>query len=73
MGLFMLLVFAYYAVYDVVLPFGNGPLPAVAAALVALAAAGAMRAGRDQDPGRRDVVLALAGGWPCWPSRSSPG
>jgi endonuclease/exonuclease/phosphatase family metal-dependent hydrolase len=61
MGLFMLLVFAYYAVYDVVLPFGNGPLPAVAAALVALAAAGAMRAGRDQDPGRRDVVLALAG------------
>jgi endonuclease/exonuclease/phosphatase family metal-dependent hydrolase len=61
MGLFMLLVFAYYAVYDLVLPVGNGPLPAVAAALVALAAAGAMVLGRDRGPGRRDLVPTLAG------------
>ena len=61
MGLFMLLVFAYYAVYDVVLPVGNETFPALAAALVALAAAGAMRSGRDLGPGRRDLVPALAG------------
>jgi endonuclease/exonuclease/phosphatase family metal-dependent hydrolase len=61
MGLFMLLVFAYYAVYDVVLPVGNETFPALAAALVALAAAGAMRSGRDLGPGRRDRVPALAG------------
>jgi endonuclease/exonuclease/phosphatase family metal-dependent hydrolase len=61
MGLFMVLVFAYYAVYDRVLPVGNEPLPALAAGLVALAAAGAMRPGRDQGPGRRDLVPALAG------------
>jgi endonuclease/exonuclease/phosphatase family metal-dependent hydrolase len=45
MGLFVLLVFAYYAAYDVVLPAGNGPLPALAAALAGLAAAGATFAG----------------------------
>jgi endonuclease/exonuclease/phosphatase family metal-dependent hydrolase len=45
MGLFVLLVFAYYAAYDVVLPAGNGPLPALAAALAALAAAAATFAG----------------------------
>jgi endonuclease/exonuclease/phosphatase family metal-dependent hydrolase len=43
MGLFVLLVFAYYAVYDVVLPAGNGWLPALAAVLLGLAAAGSMR------------------------------
>ena len=43
MGLFVLLVFAYYAAYDVVLPAGNGLLPALAAALVGLAAVLAMR------------------------------
>jgi endonuclease/exonuclease/phosphatase family metal-dependent hydrolase len=61
MGLFMLLVFAWYAVYDLVLPVGNEPLPAVAAALVALSAAGAMRFGRDSGPRRRDLVPAWAG------------
>ena len=58
MGLFMLLVFPYYAA-------PRGPAvrqrPGGGRRAVALAAAGAMRAGRDQDPGRRDVVLALAG------------
>jgi endonuclease/exonuclease/phosphatase family metal-dependent hydrolase len=42
MGLFVLLVFAYYAAYDVVLPGGNGWLPALAAVLLGLAAAGSM-------------------------------
>jgi len=56
MGLFVLLVFAYYAAYDVVLPAGNGWLPALAAVLLGLAAAGSMR-GRggqaDRAPGGR--------------------
>jgi endonuclease/exonuclease/phosphatase family metal-dependent hydrolase len=60
MGLFVLLVLAYYAAYDVVLPVGNGPLPALAAVLVGLAAAGAMRSGRDRGP-RRDPLPVLAG------------
>ena len=60
MGLFVLLVFGYYAAYDVVLPVDNGPLPALAAVLVGLAAAGAMRSGRDQGP-RRDPLPVLAG------------
>ena len=65
MGLFVLLVFAYYAAYDVVLPAGNGWLPGLAAALLGLAAAGAMRgrggpdreggAARDR-PSWRDLV-----------------
>jgi endonuclease/exonuclease/phosphatase family metal-dependent hydrolase len=42
MSLFVLLVFAYYAAYDVVLPFGNRPLPALAALLLAAAAIVAM-------------------------------
>jgi endonuclease/exonuclease/phosphatase family metal-dependent hydrolase len=42
MGLFVLLVFAYYAAYDVVLPAGNGWLPMLAAVLLGLAAAGSM-------------------------------
>jgi endonuclease/exonuclease/phosphatase family metal-dependent hydrolase len=42
MGLFVLLVFAYYAAYDVVLPAGNGWLPTLAAVLLGLAAAGSM-------------------------------
>ena len=61
MGLFVLLVFAYYAVYVLVLPVGNEPLPAVAAALVGLAAAGAMRVGPDRGPQRRDLVPAWVG------------
>jgi endonuclease/exonuclease/phosphatase family metal-dependent hydrolase len=61
MGLFVLLVFAYYAAYDVVLPFGNGVLPALAALVLAVAAVVAMGGaglpGRDpgaRDPGARD-------------------
>jgi hypothetical protein len=42
MGLFVLLVFAYYAAYDVVLPVGNRVLPALAALLLAAAAVVAM-------------------------------
>ena len=60
MGLFVLLVFGYYAAYDVVLPVGNGPLPALAAVLVGLAAVWAMRSGRDRGP-RRDPLPVLAG------------
>jgi endonuclease/exonuclease/phosphatase family metal-dependent hydrolase len=62
MGLFVLLVFAYYAAYDVVLPAGNGPLPALAAALVGLAAVLAMRGGGPREqaaaarPSGRDLV-----------------
>jgi endonuclease/exonuclease/phosphatase family metal-dependent hydrolase len=50
MGLFVLLVLVYYAAYDVVLPAGNGYLPALAATLLGLAAALAMR-GRDKRHG----------------------
>ena len=72
MALFVLLVFAYYAAYDVVLPVGNGLFPVLAAVLLALAAAAATAAGRPGDPaagrGRRPglvpagigVVLLLA-------------
>ena len=48
MVLFVLLVFAYYAAYDVVVPAGNGWLPALAAALLGLAAAGSMLGRRGQ-------------------------
>ena len=70
MALFVLLVFAYYAAYDVVLPVGNGLFPVLAAVLLALTAATA--GGRPGDPaagrGRRPglvpagigVVLLLA-------------
>ena len=61
MGLFMLLVFAYYAAYDMVLPAGNGLLPVLAAVLVGLAAAGAMRFGRDRGREGRDLVPLWAG------------
>ena len=43
LGLFVLLVLVYYAAYDAVLPAGNGYLPALAATLLGLAAALAMR------------------------------
>jgi endonuclease/exonuclease/phosphatase family metal-dependent hydrolase len=61
MGLFVLLVFAYYAAYDMVLPAGNGLLPVLAAVLVGLAAAGAMRFGRDHGRQGRDLVPLWAG------------
>jgi endonuclease/exonuclease/phosphatase family metal-dependent hydrolase len=56
MGLFVLLVFAYYAAYDVVLPFGNGVLLALAALLLALAAVVAMGGAGPpgRNPGARD-------------------
>jgi endonuclease/exonuclease/phosphatase family metal-dependent hydrolase len=67
-------VFAYYAAYDVVLPAGNGWLPALAAVLLGLAAVGSMRGrggradqaaggrarGRDLVPVGVGVVLLLA-------------
>jgi endonuclease/exonuclease/phosphatase family metal-dependent hydrolase len=48
MGLLVLLVLVYYAAYDMVLPGGNGYLPALAATLLGLAAALAMRDKREQ-------------------------
>jgi endonuclease/exonuclease/phosphatase family metal-dependent hydrolase len=67
-------VFAYYAAYDVVLPAGNGWLPALAAVLLGLAAVGSMRGrggradqaaggrarGRDLVPVGVGVALLLA-------------
>jgi endonuclease/exonuclease/phosphatase family metal-dependent hydrolase len=58
MGLFVLLVLVYYAAYDVVLPGGNGYLPALAATLLGLAAALAMRGNRE----RRGVGLRTTSG-----------
>jgi len=68
----VLLVLVYYAAYDVVLPAGNGYLPALAATLLGLAAALAMRgrprgrptarrpAWRDLAPVGLGVALLLA-------------
>jgi endonuclease/exonuclease/phosphatase family metal-dependent hydrolase len=57
MELFVLLVLVYYAAYDVVLPVGNGFLPALAAALLGLAGVVAMggsdRPGRNRGAGNR--------------------
>jgi hypothetical protein len=81
MGLFVLLVLTYYAAYDLVLPVGNGLLPALAAVLVGLAAAGVMRIGRDPGGQRRDLVPVWAGVallaapllfWATAPARSRP-
>jgi endonuclease/exonuclease/phosphatase family metal-dependent hydrolase len=61
MGLFVLLVLVYYAAYDVVLPAGNGYLPALAATLLGLAGVLAMRGRRLQDrPARRPSWRDLA-------------
>jgi len=67
MGLFVLLVFGYYAAYDVVLPVGNWLLPPLAAGLLGLAAVLAVRGG-PPDPrpavrirGWADLVPAGAG------------
>jgi endonuclease/exonuclease/phosphatase family metal-dependent hydrolase len=62
MGLFVLLVFAYYAAYDVVLPAGNGLLPALAAALFGLAAAGAAFTGPPSGSAPRRGSLADSDG-----------
>jgi endonuclease/exonuclease/phosphatase family metal-dependent hydrolase len=81
MGLFVLLVFAYYAAYDVVLPFGNRRLPALAAGLLGLAAAAAMRGGgrgaealtgggspdREDSRGTRGAAAGFHSPWvPVW-------
>jgi endonuclease/exonuclease/phosphatase family metal-dependent hydrolase len=58
MGLFVVFVLVYYAAYDVVLPGGNGYLPALAATLLGLAAALAMRGRRE----RRGVGLRPTSG-----------
>jgi hypothetical protein len=65
MGLFVLLVFAYYAAYDVVLPAGNGWLPALAAVLLGLAAAGSMWA-RGGQADRRRVAGPGGATWSRW-------
>jgi endonuclease/exonuclease/phosphatase family metal-dependent hydrolase len=69
MLLFLLLVFLYYASYDLRLPFGNGLLPPVAAALVALAGIGAgLGSARPAELARSDGEAAARGpGWlPLW-------
>jgi endonuclease/exonuclease/phosphatase family metal-dependent hydrolase len=58
MGLFVLLMFGYYAAYDVVLPAGNGLLPALAALLVGLAGAGAAFTGPPPGSGPRRGSVA---------------
>jgi endonuclease/exonuclease/phosphatase family metal-dependent hydrolase len=68
MLLFLLLVFLYYASYDVRLPFGNRLLPPAAAVL--LAVAGIVATGRAADPDP-DADLArwdgrAAAGRPAW-------
>jgi endonuclease/exonuclease/phosphatase family metal-dependent hydrolase len=60
MGLFVLLVLGYYAAYDVVLPGGNGYLPALAATLLGLAAVLAMRGTEERrGVGRRPTAQRL--------------
>jgi endonuclease/exonuclease/phosphatase family metal-dependent hydrolase len=57
MGLFMVLVFAYYAAYDRVLPFDNSVVPVLAAALLGLAGLGARWA--DRHPEHRPADRGL--------------
>jgi endonuclease/exonuclease/phosphatase family metal-dependent hydrolase len=68
MLLFLLLVFLYYAAYDVRLPFGNWLLVPVAAALVALAGIAAGPAAPASDPAPSgDGAAARGPGWlPLW-------
>jgi endonuclease/exonuclease/phosphatase family metal-dependent hydrolase len=65
MALFVLLVFAYYAVYDVVLPGGNRWLLPLAAGLLGLAGVAATARGgperRTVGPGHRPVGLGPVG------------
>jgi endonuclease/exonuclease/phosphatase family metal-dependent hydrolase len=62
MLLFTLLVFFYYAAYETALPFDNGVLPLVAAALLALAGLAAVRSGGPQPswPGSVAVWVGVA-------------
>jgi len=57
MGLFMVLVIAYYAAYDRVLPFDNSVVPVLAAALLGLAGLGARWA--DRHPEHRPADRGL--------------
>jgi len=70
MLLFLLLVFLYYASYDLRLPFGNGLLLPVAAAMVALAGIGAglaRPAAGAADLARSDGGAASGPDWlPVW-------
>jgi endonuclease/exonuclease/phosphatase family metal-dependent hydrolase len=69
MLLFLLLVFLYYAAYDVRLPFGNQLLLPAAAAMVALAGIGAGRPAPDPaaDLARSDGATASPpGALPLW-------
>jgi endonuclease/exonuclease/phosphatase family metal-dependent hydrolase len=68
MLLFLLLVFLYYAAYDVRLPFDNGLLLPVAAALVALAGIGAALGGRAGDlaPSGDGAAARGPGRLPLW-------
>jgi endonuclease/exonuclease/phosphatase family metal-dependent hydrolase len=67
MGLFLLLMFVYYAAYDLVLPFSNRWLPAVAAGLLGLAGVAATWGRRParrvarSGPRRRDLVPLAVG------------
>jgi endonuclease/exonuclease/phosphatase family metal-dependent hydrolase len=66
MGLFVLLMFAYYAAYDMVLPLDNRVLSPLAAALLGLAGIGARLGGRrpvDQAAGRRPWPRDLLPAW----------
>ena len=58
-GLCLLLVFAYYAAYDLVLPVDNALAPAAAAALLALAGLAAGRAGGGRDGPRGPVPVGV--------------
>jgi endonuclease/exonuclease/phosphatase family metal-dependent hydrolase len=62
MLLFGLLLFLYYAVYDVVLPFDNKVLFPVAAGLLAAAGATARLAGAREEAGSRSPSERSAGG-----------
>jgi endonuclease/exonuclease/phosphatase family metal-dependent hydrolase len=69
MLLFLVLVFLYYAAYDMRLPFGNGLLLPAAAAMVALAGIGAGWPGPDPGAGvaRSDGGAPGGPGWlPLW-------
>ena len=75
MGLFILLVFAYYAAYDMVLPGGNRPLLYVAGGLLGLAGAIARWVGGERTlsaKGRRPRATEPAGSVRAGSVRAEP-